>query len=237
MKRMFVYDNMELNGNIRYRNKNINMIEEIMRRRIVLITVEELLSKEKVDLMETARTLTPEDLALLVDWLSEKDDKIRYQSLLVLQNRMKFSEDVYPYWDVFHMKLKSNNSYQRSIGLLMIAGNVKWDKYHKFNEMFEDYFAILQDDKPITVRQCIQSLHEVIPYAEHLHKRIADVLMAVDILQLKETMQKLILQDIIEALLLIKSQLKYEKIDQFISDAITGNILDKKTKKKLESGW
>lgn len=200
-----------------------------------MITIEKLLSAEKENLPAYAKDLEENDVKALVDWLSEKDDKIRYQSLLLLQSRQKLSEDVYPYWDIFREKLKSDNSYQRSIGLMMIAGNVRWDKKHRFEELFEEFFACLKDEKPITVRQCIQSLHEVIPYAAELNERIANVLMAVDILQVKETMRKLILQDILEVIIDIRKYQKSEETDHYISDALTGNILDKKAKKKLEA--
>ena len=55
----------------------------------------------------------------LVEWLSLKDDDIRYQAFLLLQNRSIFFNDVYPFFDTFCEKLKSDNSYQRSIGLML----------------------------------------------------------------------------------------------------------------------
>lgn len=35
--------------------------------------------------------------------------------------------DVYPFWDTFRAKLNSDNSYQRSIGIMLIAENTRWD--------------------------------------------------------------------------------------------------------------
>lgn len=92
-----------------------------------MLTIERLLSFEKDDLQEASKTINIDDLHQLVDWLSEKDDTIRYHSFLLLQHRSKDFGDVYPYWDIYCEKLMSTNSYQRSLGLMLIAANAKWD--------------------------------------------------------------------------------------------------------------
>jgi len=198
-----------------------------------MIDAEILLSTEKDALPALSKTLKPEDLDTLVDWLSEKDDKLRYSSLLVLHSRSKDSDDLYKYWDVFVSKLKSDNSYQRSIGLMMIAANVRWDKNSLFEAVFDDYCALLSDEKPITVRQCIQSFENIVPHKPLLNAKIADILMDIDILNAKETMRKLFLTDIINILLLIRKQAKSDEIEKYISDALLGGILDSKAKKAL----
>lgn len=154
-----------------------------------MLTLEEISSFEKESLPEISKTLGEEDICQLVDWLSEKDDTIRYNSFLLLQNRSREFSDVYPYWDSLCRKLKSNNSYQRSIGLMLTAANVKWDNEDKIDSVIDEYLSLLKDEKPITVRQCIQSLSEIVPYRSHLNLQIADSLMSLDIAGIKETMQ------------------------------------------------
>lgn len=200
-----------------------------------MITAGEVLSIEKDKLKETAAQLKPEDLPQLVEWLSVKEDDLRYQALLLLQYRSQVTEDVYPYWDIFCNKLKNSNSYQRSIGLLLLADNARWDKEHKLDDVIADYLVLVQDEKPITVRQCIQSLSKIIPYARHLSKVIAEKLMSVDILSIRETMRKSILMDIITQLLLIRKELSDNTIENYIMAALTGEILDKKAKKQIEA--
>lgn len=200
-----------------------------------MITVNQILSTSKDNLMSLSKELDANDLVNLVDWLSEKNDKIRYQSLLLLQSRMKYADDVYPYWEVFHEKLANENSYQRSIGLLMIAGNVKWDKENKFEELFEDFCILLNDEKPITVRQCIQSFQDIIPYKANLNIRIAKALMSINIMEVKETMRKLIMSDVIHLLILIRKEQKNDEMDNYISNALLGEVLDKKMKKNIEA--
>jgi len=200
-----------------------------------MFTLEKLLSIEKDDFLDYSKDLDINDLDVLVDWLSEKNDKIRYQSFLLLQERMKYANDVYPYWEEFRKKLRSENSYQRSIGLMMIAGNVKWDKDNKFEEMLDEFCSLLNDEKPITVRQCIQSFREIVPYTTKLNLCIAQALMNINIPILKETMRKLILFDIVSVLLLICNYVKTEEIDNYISNALMGELLDKKMKQTIES--
>ena len=106
-----------------------------IRRGTKVITLESLMSIDRNDLQEASKTIDKNDLPLIIDWLSEKDDKIRYQALLLLQKRSLYFDDVYPFWEIFVLKLKSSNSYQRSIGLMLIAENTKWDKDNRFDRL------------------------------------------------------------------------------------------------------
>ncbi len=51
----------------------------------------------------------------------------------------------------------------------------------------------------------------------------------------KETMRKSILLDILNALLIMKKELQSSEIEGFILEALSGGILDKKSKKEFES--
>lgn len=199
-----------------------------------MITMEALLSIEKHGLEKAAAALCAEDLPRLVEWLSEKDDAVRYQALQLLQHRSGAFADVYPYLDVFCEKLKSGNSYQRSIGLMLIADNAKWDGENRLDGMLEEYLLLLKDDKPITVRQCIQALGRIAIHKTDLHRRIADGLMAIDLSEVKETMRKLILLDILNVLAAIRKYGANDKIEGYILNALSGDILDKKAKKQVE---
>lgn len=171
-----------------------------------MISIEEMLSISKNDLQEASKALDKADIPQLVDWLSLKDDNIRYQSFLLLQNRSTFCDDVYPFWDTFCDKLKSDNSYQRSIGAMLLAENVRWDQQDRINDTIFEFIKLLKDDKPITIRQCIQSLGNVALFKPGLNSIIADCLISFDIMAIKETMRKSILLDIINVLLIIKKR-------------------------------
>lgn len=198
------------------------------------MTLEQLMAVDKDTAENAAKTMIQEDITQLVEFLAEKDDKIRYPSFLVLLERSRIAGDVYPYWDVFEGKLRSGNSFQRNIGLLMIAENARWDYKNKLDDVMQLYLSILNDEKPITVRQCIQGLEKIVPYKKHLHRLIARSLMALDILSLRETMQKVILLDILHVLAMIRRVETDSEIEGYISGALMGGILDKKSKKLLE---
>ncbi len=200
-----------------------------------MITAEKLINAQKDELPELSKSLEADDVGLLVEWLSDKDDKLRYPSFLTLQHRAKDSDELYRYWDLFREKLKSANSYQRDIGLIMLASNVKWDKDGRFDDCFDDFCALLNDEKPITVRQCIQAFAQIVPYKPELSMKIAKKLMAVDIMTARETMRKLFLLDIINILLLIRKTHRTDEIEKYILDALAGGILDSKSKKVIQA--
>lgn len=199
-----------------------------------MITVENLTTLDKNDISVIAKSLDPEDIKQLVGWLEEKDDVIRYHSLLLLQSRSQIQDDVYPYWDVFAGKLANLNSYQRSIGLMLIADNARWDSQNKFDSIVDTYLTHCDDEKPVTVRQCIQSLVKIVPYKKHLASKIADKLLSIDITQRKETQQKILLLDILSVLVAIRRVETSEKVERYIINALTGEILDRKAKSEFQ---
>jgi len=200
-----------------------------------MITSESIMSISKSDLKEASKALCTEDIRQLVEWLNLKDDNVRYQALLLLQNRSLFFDDVFPYWDILRNKLKSDNSYQRSIGLMLISENVRWDTENKTEDTIDEYLSLLNDEKPITVRQCIQALGKIASTKPGLNDKIASGLITLDLMAVKETMRKSILLDILNVLLIIRQELKKDEIDAFIFNALSGEILDKKSKKQIEA--
>lgn len=199
-----------------------------------MISLESIMLISKNDLQDASKVLDKEDIPQLIEWLNLKDDNFRYQAFLLLQNRSLYFNDVYPYWDTFRNKLKSDNSYQRSIGLMLIAENVKWDVENRMDDTIDEYLILLNDEKPITIRQCIQSLGKIASAKPALYDKIASGLTAINLIDLKETMRKSILLDILNVLLIIRKDHKKDEIDNFILYALTGEILDKKSKKQLE---
>lgn len=200
-----------------------------------MITIESMMSIDKDDLKEASKQLSKDDIPQLIEWLSLKDDKIRYQAFLLLQNRSVFFDDVYPYWDTFCDKLKNDNSYQRSIGLMLVAENTKWDQENRIEKAIDEYLELLNDEKPVTIRQCIQSLAKIAAIKPGLHNKIASRLISFNLMAIKETMRKSILLDSLNVLFIIRKKLKKDEIESFILKALSGEILDKKSKKQIEA--
>ncbi len=149
-----------------------------------------MMSIPKSELLATSKAIQTEDIPQLVEWLSSQDDNIRYQAFLLLQNRSAYFDDVYPFWNTFREKLKSDNSYQRSIGLMLFAENAKWDRENKMEQTIDEYLLSLNDPKPITVRQCIQSLGKIASAKPELCEKIASSLISLNPASVKETMRK-----------------------------------------------
>lgn len=200
-----------------------------------MITIENLISISKSDLSEVSKVLNKEDISQLIEWLALKDDNIRFQAFLLLQNRSIFFDDVYRYWDTLRNKLKSDNSYQRSIGLMLIAENARWDLENRMEGIIDEYLMLLNDEKPITIRQCIQSLGTIVTAKPGLQDKITSALINLDLMTVKETMRKSILLDLLNVLIIIRKSYKTDEIESFILNAMSGDILDKKSKKQMEA--
>lgn len=200
-----------------------------------MLTADSLLAINKNEISEASKVLDENDIKQLVIWLSLKEDNIRYQSLLLLQARSAIYADVYPYWDVFKEKLKSDNSYQRSIGAMLLAENAKWDSENKMKEFLDAYLELLNDEKPITIRQSIQSVGKIAVAKPELNEKISDALISLDFEKIRETMRKPILLDILGVLFLIRKENKSEKAEGYILNALSGEILDAKSKKQFKA--
>lgn len=160
--------------------------------------------------------------------MTTKDDEKRYRALLLLQSRSAFSADVYPYWDTFRSKLQSRNSYQRGIGLMLLAEN-------RMEAALDEYLELLHDEKTITIRHCIQGLGKIAAEKPRLAGRIAARLVCFDPMGVRESMRKSILLDILRVLCSIKVRHQTAEIEGFIAKALTGGVLDKGSKGEIEN--
>jgi hypothetical protein len=192
---------------------------------------------EKEDIPAMANRLDAVGISQLVEWLNEKDDNFRYKSFLLLQARSQIKEDVYPYWDVFVAKLENSNSYQRSLGLMLIAENARWASEAKFQPVVERYLACCNDEKPVIVRQCIQGITKIVPYQTSSLGAITDKLLSIDLASRKDTQRKLLLTDILTVFAEIRKLRADERIERYFLSAINGGILDDKTKKIIAKLW
>lgn len=98
----------------------------------------------------------------LFENLNSKDGKIRYEAM---QELIRISENkvewLYDKWFVLLDKLTSENSYQRSIGLMLLANLAKSDLENRMGGVLSDYLKFIEDEKFITSRQCIQNIWKI----------------------------------------------------------------------------
>jgi hypothetical protein len=153
-----------------------------------------------------SKTLTATDIQFLVETLNEKDDRLRYNAFLLLQSNSRENPFVYGYWGELEKKLESDNSYQRSLGIMLIAENVRWDKDGKFNKTIRRYMGCCNDEKFITARQTIQGLETILNTTDKFDEDIKQSLSNLQLSQYKENQQKLLAKDISNILKIIKKR-------------------------------
>jgi hypothetical protein len=118
---------------------------------------------------------------------------------------------VYEYWSELEKKLESTNSYQRSLGIMLIAENVRWDKDGKFRDTISSYLRCCSDEKFITARQAIQGLAVVLNTTDEYDNEIKQSLVHLPLSQYKENQQKLLNKDISNMLKIIENKNKQPK--------------------------
>lgn len=182
-----------------------------------------------------AAMLDANDVSALVEQLASAEDKIRYPAFLLLKECSATRADVYPFWDVFDAKLTSENSYQRSIGAMLISANARHDEAEKLRQSLPRYLALLNDPKPITVRQCAQALPEILRAKPEYAEMVCDAILRVSLMDYKDTMRKLILLDFLEALLICRAQNSTPALEEYFFSVLNGSILDNKSKKQLRA--
>ncbi len=200
----------------------------------IFVTLDALISIPKEDIPNAAEALDADDIAALVDLLEEKADAPRYQALLLLASRAERHPDALPYWPHFVSKLSSENSYQRSIGILLLAANARWAKTSDLDECLPLCLRLIGDEKPITARQAISSLAQIALAKPTCAMPVAEALAAHDVLSVRESMRKSILVDICRALVKLRQLPGIQNIaDARLMDALCGEILDKASKREI----
>ncbi|HWQ96965.1 MAG TPA: hypothetical protein VN538_02550 [Clostridia bacterium] len=184
---------------------------------------------------QIAMTLCADDVPLLVERLNSAEDKIRYPAFLLLHVHSYRLADLLPFWDELADKLTSENSYQRSLGAMLLAVNARHDSAGRMRSALPRFLALLNDPKPITVRQCAQALPEILAAQPELAGEIASAILAVDLMAFKDTMRKLILVDFLDALILVRKTAPSAALEEYFFSALSGNILDEKAKKQLRA--
>ncbi len=97
-----------------------------------------------------------------IENLASTDDKIRLEAL---QSLLKITESkvdwVYEVWDLLLEKLDHENSYQRSIAVMLLCNLAKSDVENHLEVSLDRLLAHTRDEKFITSRQCIQNIWKV----------------------------------------------------------------------------
>jgi len=160
------------------------------------------LANEKDPDLEEATRLAMTDGDALQEMLKgivSKQDVYRYNCFKVLlQISEKEPVILYPEWDYFVGLLDSSNSYHRSISLRIIANLTRVDTEKRFDDIFDPYFDLLDDEKVVTARYLAGSAGAIARHRPYLQARIIKRLLGIDNTHHEEGRKDLIKGDIIQ---------------------------------------
>jgi len=109
------------------------------------------------------------------DLLSSTDDAIRMGALQTILKLTDQKVDwIYEVWDELFEKLKSENSFQRSIGIMVICNLAKSDTQNRLSHCLDLLLAHSRGEKFITSRQCIQNIWKVATTGGPAYDKILD---------------------------------------------------------------
>lgn len=140
------------------------------------------------------------DTAAWINGLYDSDQNAAYACLKHLLQESKHSNALYAYFDQFVELTKSDSSYMRARGLLLIAACARWDTDNKIDEVIDDCLAHIMDGKPTVSRQWIAALPELAQDKPELAEDIRRALRRANPGRYRDSMAPLIQQDIAKAL-------------------------------------
>lgn len=170
-----------------------------------------------------------------IDNLASTDDKIRLNALQTLVKTTESKVDwIYEVWELLLEKLVNENSYQRSIGIMLLCNLAKSDTEDRLRFTLDRLLTHTNDEKFITSRQCIQNIWKAAATTKsnrdkvlkHLEKRFVDCA--------DEKHYNLLRQDIIQSMVLLS---KHEDDDKLLSrvQALITKETEAKYRKKYEA--
>ena len=170
-----------------------------------------------------------------IDELASTDDKIR---LAALQSLMQVTETkvdwIYEVWDHLLEKLDDENSYQRSIGIMLLCNLAKSDTEDRLKLVLDRLLAHTKDEKFITSRQCIQNIWKAAATTKSNREKILKHLEKRFLQCTAEKHYNLLRQDIIQAMVSLS---KHEKDEGLVPkvQALIEKESDLKYRKQYES--
>ena len=88
----------------------------------------------------------------------------------------------------------------RNRAISILAANARWDTDGKFDALLDEFLSHVTDVKPITARQCIAALSEIAEAKPEFIPRIQSVLQQAEFSGYPDSMQSLVLKDIVTVL-------------------------------------
>ena len=140
------------------------------------------------------------DFNACIACLTGKDAKATYALAQQITAESRASDVWYPHFDGFAALLSHKNSLVRNRAISILAANTRWDREGKFDALLDEFLSHVTDVKPITARQCVAALPEIAEAKPELVPRIRTALEQTGLSGYPDSMQPLILKDIVAVL-------------------------------------
>lgn len=140
----------------------------------------------------------------IIEALKDKDDKKAYNFAKEISARSADTDEYYALFDSFIGMLDDKSSYVRTRGFCLACAQAKWDNAGKIDAAFDKMSALLNDEKPTVVRQCLKALHEVALFRPELSDRICTAVNSIKLSNYKDSMSPLIKKDADELLKMLE---------------------------------
>lgn len=140
------------------------------------------------------------DIDACIARLTGKDAKDAYAVTRQITAESRDADTWYPYFDQFAVLLHHKNSLIRNRAISILAANARWDTAGKFDALLDEFLSHVTDAKPITARQCIAALPELAEARPEFIPRIRSALQQADLSGYPDSMQPLVLKDIVTVL-------------------------------------
>ncbi|MBI4813045.1 MAG: hypothetical protein HY802_01370 [Methanobacterium sp.] len=134
--------------------------------------------------IESVANMAKEDvnsLKSLLDGVLSKDDIVRSNSFEALLFLSKLSPELlYHHWDFFKEMLYSSNNYSKYISVYILANLTAIDSENKFEEIFEDYFALMGGTRAMISSHVALNSAIIFRNKPELQSYIVDQLLNID---------------------------------------------------------
>ena len=129
-----------------------------------------------------------------------KDDSERYPNAIAIELLSERNPQIlYPKWNFFADLLKSKNAFHRSTAVITISNLTLIDNDEKFEDIFDEYFRLLDDKSVIVTRKLTIYVGRVTKAKPLLRVKMKDILLSIDDTQHSTSRKDLIKGDIVES--------------------------------------
>ena len=129
--------------------------------------------------------------------LTTKDTVKGYRLFEQMEKDSAKTAVYYDYIDDFAKLLDSKNAYVRIRSFSLICYQARWDEENRIDKYIDKMLMLLNDDKPIVVRKCLEALHELLVFKNY-NDKVLEVLNNMHTQKYADSMKPLIDKDIAE---------------------------------------